>query len=233
MREPMISVEAIKGVSLRQREEDVVDILIEKQSKYLSLCKEDLLENKRKTGHWIWYVFPTSQKGRSESEPKTCVENENHARRLLHSPSYPQWKEILNMIVNMKLKDVFQAHDINRIRYFVSEWKTYDLNDIDMKYILTRLDYQLKIFGNGQSSTSSVDEFDNRVEKTITFHVDPSDYDCDRERGVAVLFISLFKDNNLHYSYIEDGHPHGSVVVKTKERLEDVQKALNGHNVSW
>ena len=66
----MISVEALKGVSLRQREEDVVDILIEKQSKYLSLCKEDLLENKRKTGHWIWYVFPTSLNGRSESEPK-------------------------------------------------------------------------------------------------------------------------------------------------------------------
>ena len=49
------------------------------------------------------------------------------------------------MIVNMKLKDVFQAHDINRIRYFVSEWKTYALNDNDMKYILTQLEYQLKM----------------------------------------------------------------------------------------
>jgi hypothetical protein len=80
-----------------------------------------------KTGHWIWWVFPTSRAGYADPEKVVCPKSE--MEEILRTPvtdpalmvSLQRWAAIAQNIV-MK-PTLVPIEDHGRITYFVREWR--------------------------------------------------------------------------------------------------------------
>jgi DNA mismatch repair ATPase MutL len=84
----------------KPKEHEIQKNLIAKQKKYFPQILDELQKNKKKTGHWIWWVFPTEMPGASEPEPKTSVQASS-ADYLLSNADIDAWSEILEEMYNL------------------------------------------------------------------------------------------------------------------------------------
>ena len=109
----------IKSRSLKLKQSrDVValEALIEKQQKHLPNSIKELKTYGRKTGHWIWWVMPTSKAGMAEPGEPTYVTNETAPLLLENAANDPQelWRNCLELIVDIVEKEL---EEINRSEF--------------------------------------------------------------------------------------------------------------------
>lgn len=130
--------EMIEDSRTRKVDLEAMEALILKQKTEFPKILEELEANKMKIGHWVWYVWPTSQPGRSEPDPKKWI-----APYLIHvlleHTDLVRWTKILETI-NGLIDDfdwgVIPMIDYGRIGYFVLEFYTQDkfLRDLYPKF---------------------------------------------------------------------------------------------------
>ena len=88
----------------------------------------DLNGDYSKTGHWIWYVFPTSKIGANDTH-QLSVDSVNAAVNLLKIPRLLTiWTSILQFLTTHLQRETSpfsDQNDINRIRYYLTEWDKY------------------------------------------------------------------------------------------------------------
>ena len=101
----------IKSRSLKQKQSrDVValEALIEKQQKHLPDSIKELKTYGRKTGHWIWWVMPTTKAGMAEPGEPTYVTNETAPLLLENAANDPQqlWRNCLELIADIVEKEL-------------------------------------------------------------------------------------------------------------------------------
>ena len=101
----------------------ILELLKQKQRKYLPSATKELIQKRRKTSHYAWWSFPTERRGLSEPNPKTYLTVDS-ALLLLKSPPL-EWKTYLNEVVNIikndnkTIKEIFPSSDIRRIEGFI------------------------------------------------------------------------------------------------------------------
>ena len=69
-------------------------------------------------------------------------------------------------------------------------------------------------------------------EQKYELYVDADECDCDLGRSIAWGFKSLCKENNLPFTYVDNGNYHGIVVVKKKESWKTVEKILDDNDIN-
>jgi Protein of unknown function (DUF1810) len=79
---------------------ETAQILINKQDANFPNILKELQDNKKKTSHWIWWVFPSEKPGDSEPGQKTSV-NLNNVDYLLTHANMNGWSQILEEIFNL------------------------------------------------------------------------------------------------------------------------------------
>ncbi len=79
---------------------DPVGALIAKQQANFPSILNELKTQKKKTSHWIWWVFPTEMAGGSEPLPKTSVQSKD-ADALLSKADLTSWTAILTEIFDL------------------------------------------------------------------------------------------------------------------------------------
>ena len=116
--------------TFKDKEEDVnamYRLLVKQQEKFQGILTE-LEKYEEKIGHWAWYVWPTSQPGRSEREPKTWIAP-YLIPALLENTDLENWTNILEKINELIGKygwHVIPDIDYGRIQFFVVEFDTED-----------------------------------------------------------------------------------------------------------
>jgi hypothetical protein len=113
--------------------------LIDKQNAHFPNILKELQDNKRKTSHWIWWVFPTERSGASEPDPKTSVDLST-VDDLLKNANMDAWSQILEEIFallknaasvagvwqesgnNKPDENVIPSIDHGRIQYALEFW---------------------------------------------------------------------------------------------------------------
>jgi len=78
-------------------DEQVAQELIKKQNAEFPRILKELQDKKKKTSHWVWWVFPTEKAGDLESLPKTFVKLDT-AEYLLKNADINSWAQILEEI---------------------------------------------------------------------------------------------------------------------------------------
>ena len=102
--------------------DDSLNLLKKKQREHLKKALKDLNTHNKKTGHWIWWAFPTEKKGYSEPGEKTSV-TQNSFVELLENPT-SEWVSIIDKFLsisnttNNKLFDIVPSVDHDRINFF-------------------------------------------------------------------------------------------------------------------
>lgn len=91
----------------------------------------DLKTNNKKTGHWIWWVFPTEKEGASQPGEKTVMNARIFRYLVEYFPhAYDIWMALLESIHDMAAeygkrhpnplnKVISSGEDLGRIRYFL------------------------------------------------------------------------------------------------------------------
>ena len=99
--------------------------LLRKQSCYCQNILGELNREGRKTGHWIWWIFPTDLPGKSEPPPKTFVlPSERHDfLRLSEETDWQTCLEVIAALVDEKGMDVvLPREDRGRVHFFCKFW---------------------------------------------------------------------------------------------------------------
>ncbi len=109
--------------------------LLEEQKNNFGMIKQELNKNKRKTSHWIWYVFPTEKPGSSDPK-KTSINKSNYLLAIDedNNPNLSRWIEIIDIINKLLYKkliadpdnfnrnSIIPSIDNGRIKYFIKFW---------------------------------------------------------------------------------------------------------------
>ena len=120
--------------------------LLKKQELILEKIKKRLTKQRRKTGHWIWWVFPTTKEGASEPTPSTKLSNLQQVKHLIDlAPS--EWREVLELLADLideknDLEFVIPTIDHKRIGYFIRLFRKLPKNETPLWLItvLTRFE---------------------------------------------------------------------------------------------
>merc|ERR1712038_534835 len=102
----------IKSRSLKQKQSRdfvALEALIKQQHRLPDSIKE-LKANGRKTGHWIWWVMPTTKAGMSEPGEPTYVTEETALLLLENAANDPEqvWRNCLELIVEIFEKELVE-----------------------------------------------------------------------------------------------------------------------------
>ncbi len=106
--------------------EKAVQRLLNKQDEICLDILNELNDNKKKTTHWAWYIFPTNRAGLAD--PLQTYVTIDTAKILLKFAPY-EWQLCLEKIIeltidkNNKLNEVLFDIDIDRVKYFIKFWK--------------------------------------------------------------------------------------------------------------
>jgi hypothetical protein len=84
----------------------MIQRLVAKQSAHFPAILKELRNNKKKTSHWVWWVFPTEKAGASEDEPKTMVDV-SMVDALLREADLNSWSEIIEEIFSLLKAEAF------------------------------------------------------------------------------------------------------------------------------
>jgi len=121
-------------------EAEAMKRLLEAQEDRLPGIIEEL-ERGHKTGHWIWYVFPTTKPGLCD--PRDTYVTESTVHSLFENAGLKQkWQKALELICDQVETDGIQAlpeEDHGRIHYFLKEWRNLNHGIKWMAEILMRL----------------------------------------------------------------------------------------------
>lgn len=109
-------------------------LLISQQHINFPIILKELKENKRKIGHWSWWVFPTQKEGYNEpsfNNLKTSVKK-SEINILLEKTNLKLYIQIFNelSLLLKNYEDVIPDEDHQRIKHFL---KLFD-NNISNKY---------------------------------------------------------------------------------------------------
>mmetsp|Transcript_11114 Transcript_11114/g.18165 ORF Transcript_11114/g.18165 Transcript_11114/m.18165 type:complete len:175 (-) Transcript_11114:89-613(-) len=114
-------------------EDPRLQVLINRMKQCCPMILDELQQNKRKIGHWAWWVYPTTKEGMCEPPPKTAVTVTTAPLLLKHAPE--EWRQVLEMVLqlaeecNRGIRGVLPGIDHDRVRYFAAFWK--DVQDCD------------------------------------------------------------------------------------------------------
>ena len=107
----------IKSRSLKQKQSRdfvALEALIKKQQHRLPDSIKELKANGRKTGHWIWWVMPTTKAGMAEPEEPTYVTKDTALLLLENAANDPKqlWRNCLELIVEIVEKELEEIEAI-------------------------------------------------------------------------------------------------------------------------
>ena len=94
----------------------------------------------KKTGHWIWWAFPSKLPGRSEPSPSTHVTEETAVEVIAKAPKV--WRALLECICDLVEKNgkgVLPSIDHRRVGHFVRFWSNVHESPPWLKAVLERL----------------------------------------------------------------------------------------------
>tara|TARA_Y100000389_G_scaffold198050_1_gene233860 strand:+ start:6649 stop:7362 length:714 start_codon:yes stop_codon:yes gene_type:complete len=85
------------------------------------------LSQYRKTGHWVWYVFPTSNVGKNDPH-STALNNREDLMAIMRMDSHRKiWVEILQLLAtairSQQSRVVLPSCDHGRVNFFLQEWE--------------------------------------------------------------------------------------------------------------
>jgi len=118
---------ASQNASFRSRDPRLAR-LVQRMQRELPDRLRNLKANGRKTGHWVWWAWPTEKEGFSEPTPKTAVTRDNAGELIERAP--PEWRQVLEKVCELVegrekgFNGVLPSNDWNRIRFFVDFWNT-------------------------------------------------------------------------------------------------------------
>ena len=86
-------------------------------------------KNYHKTGHWAWYVFPTTKVGKSDTTWRTAVKGPDDVAFLMHQGAIVAvWSSILERLAlaltTQRSRDALPRIDHGRVGFFLVEWST-------------------------------------------------------------------------------------------------------------
>jgi len=108
---------------------DAYESLVLKQEQLLESILIELETDGRKTGHWLWWVFPTEAIG--DHDPANTRVTPATARHLCcNASTCSQWRVVLEKICDLIEKDgnkhVLPRRHHGRIYWFIKFWRNLD-----------------------------------------------------------------------------------------------------------
>eukprot|EP00747_Dinoflagellata_sp_TGD_P217071 gnl/TRDRNA2_/TRDRNA2_89516_c0_seq2.p1 gnl/TRDRNA2_/TRDRNA2_89516_c0~~gnl/TRDRNA2_/TRDRNA2_89516_c0_seq2.p1 ORF type:complete len:204 (+),score=20.35 gnl/TRDRNA2_/TRDRNA2_89516_c0_seq2:226-837(+) len=122
---------------------DAYESLVLKQEQLLGSILAELETCGRKTGHWLWWVFPTEAIG--DHDPANTRVTTSTAIHLCYNESTAElWRRVLEKICDL-IEQHGHAHVLprrhhGRIHYFILFWKDLDGTPDWMQLVCSRLD---------------------------------------------------------------------------------------------
>ena len=116
------------------------EVLLKRMEEKLPLQLDKMRKLGKKTGHWIWWAFPSKLPGRSEPSPSTHVTEETAVEVIAKAPKV--WRALLECICDLVEKNgkgVLPSIDHRRVGHFVRFWSNVHESPPWLKAVLERL----------------------------------------------------------------------------------------------